>query len=300
MLRHDLITLRLFARACELRSLTRASEELNIAASAASRRLRLLEHEAATPLLKRRPHGVEPTPAGLAMLRYAREVLELGDRLAASLDEYRTGARGHVRVFASSSVLVQRLASDLSRFARDNPAIKIDLEERPSIGTIEGLVLKQADIGVIVKGVETEGLETFPYSSDRLSLVVPVAHPLASRASAAFDDILSEELVSLDSGTAVYRLVSRQAREAGRYLKIRVQVRSFEVMCQMIGQGLGIGILPEHAARPLAAALGLAILRLEEPWAERAFEICVRSVAALDAPARRLLEALQASDPGVA
>jgi DNA-binding transcriptional LysR family regulator len=132
-----------------------------------------------------------------------------------------------------------------------------------------------------------------------LSLVVPLAHPLASRAQVAFDDILSEELVSLDSGTAVHRLVSRQAREAGRYLKIRVQVRSFEVMCQMIGQGLGIGILPEHAARPLADALGLAILRLDEPWAERAFEICVRSVEALDAPARRLLEALQASDPGI-
>ncbi|MFV0297121.1 MAG: LysR family transcriptional regulator, partial [Hyphomicrobiaceae bacterium] len=112
MLRHDLFSLRLFARVCELRSLSRAAAELGIATSAASRRLSQLEHEAKTPLLKRRPHGVEPTAAGLVMLRYANEVIEQGERLEATMAEYRTGVRGHVRVFASSSILVQRLAAD--------------------------------------------------------------------------------------------------------------------------------------------------------------------------------------------
>ena len=44
-------------------------------------------------------------------------------------------------------------------------------------------------------------------------------------------------------------------------------------MCQMVAQGLGIGILPEAALRPLAEALGIALVRLDEPWAERDLDI---------------------------
>ena len=106
MLHHNLATLRLFVKACELKSLSRASEALNLAVSAASRRIQLLEHEAGTPLLKRRPHGIEPTPAGLLVLRYAHDMVYLGAQLEAALAEYRSGVRGHVRVYASSSALV--------------------------------------------------------------------------------------------------------------------------------------------------------------------------------------------------
>ena len=77
MLYHDLQTLRIFLAACELRSMSRAADRLNIALSAASRRVSLLGHQANTPLIVRRPHGIEPTAAGVTMMNYAREVLRL-------------------------------------------------------------------------------------------------------------------------------------------------------------------------------------------------------------------------------
>ena len=95
-------------------------------------------------------HGIEPTAAGLAMMRYARDVLQLGDKLSVSMEEHRMGTRGYVRVCASSSVLVQCLADDLSTFA-ENPDIKLDLEERPSASTIEAVRHKHADLGLIVR-----------------------------------------------------------------------------------------------------------------------------------------------------
>lgn len=296
MLYHDLQSLRLFLTACELRSMSKAAERLNIALSAVSRRLNLLEKEAGVVLINRRPHGIEPTAAGVTMMNYAREVLRLGDKLRGNLEEHQSGIRGYIRVSASSSVLVQRLARELSEFVRQNPEIKLDLEERPSISTIEAVLNKQADIGIIVRGSEAEGLTVIDYAGDRLVVALPAGHPLSSRDKLSFKEVLSEEFIGLETGTAVHRLLSSRASEMARSMKVRVQVRSFEVMAVMIGQGLGIGILPERAAQPLADAMGLKLVTLAEPWARREYAICVLSLDNLDAPSRRLIDFLVAPE----
>jgi DNA-binding transcriptional LysR family regulator len=292
MFRHDLQSLRIFLLACELRSMSKAAEQLNVALSAASRRVSLLEHEAGVALILRRPHGIEPTSAGITMMNYARDVLRLGQKLKGNLDEHRSGIRGYVRVSASSSVLVQRLAKDLSRFVEENPEIKLDLEERPSGATIDAVLHKQADIGIIVRGFEAEGLTVIDYAGDRLAVAVPKTHAFARRKQLSFADILDEDMVALEAGTAVHRLLSSRAAEIGRSLKVRVQVRSFEVMSLLIGQGLGIGILPERAIEPLAAAMGIKLINLVEPWARREYAICMLSLDDLDVPSRRLIDFL--------
>lgn len=273
-----------------MRSISKAAETLNIALSAASRRLRLLEQEAGTRLIVRRPYGVEATAAGVTMMNYARDVLTLGDKLQVNLNEHRSGIRGYVRISASSSVLVQRLARDLSRFVRANPQIKVDLEERPSEATVAAVLSKQADVGIIVREKQIEGdLQMVDYSGDHLAVAVPANHPLARRRELSFKDILGEDMISLEGGTATNRLLTDRARELGRPMKVRVHVRSFEVMCLMIKEGLGVGILPELAARPLSKALNITLMRLLEPWAQRQYAICVRSMEKLEPPSSRLV-----------
>lgn len=273
MLRHDLTSLRLFAAICETQSLSRAAERLNMALSAASRRLHQIEAEVSAPLVKRLPHGMEPTVAGLTMLRYAQTVLRLGDQLSSDIDDHRSGVSGRVRVFASSSALVECLAGDLAAFARRYPDVRIDLEERPSAETIQALKRRIADVGVIVRGAPVGDLVSYPYAADRLAVAVHRDHRLAHREAVKLAELLDEDFVALDAGSAVFRLVDQQVRALGRTLKLRVQVRSFEVMCQMAGHQLGIGILPEAALRPLAEALGIRLIGLDEPWAVRELDL---------------------------
>lgn len=295
MLRHDLQSLRIFLTACEMRSMSKAAEKWNVALSAASRRLSLLEQEVGTPLVVRRSHGIEPTAAGVTMMNYARDVLRLGDKLEINLDEHRLGIRGYVRVSASSSVLVQRLARDLSVFVRDNPEIRLDLQEQPSELTMTAVLNKKVDIGIIVRDVPVEGLNIIDYSGDRLAVALPKSHPLSRRPSLKFVEVLNEDMVALEGGTATHRLLSSRAGAAGRPMKVRVQVRSFEVMCLLIKQGLGIGILPELAAKPLTQALDIRVVRLDESWAWRDYAICVRASETLEAPDSRLIDFLTES-----
>lgn len=284
--------MQLFVAVCELNSLSRAAERLCIAPSAATRRIQLLEHDAHTPLLDRLPHGVQPTAAGQTFLRFAREILHLVDRADHLLNEYESGMRGYVRVASSSSVLLARLAFDLSRFATAHPDIKLDLDERDTEATLEMVRSKQADIGLVVSGAETQPLETFPFGGDRLVLGVPLSHPLARNDKLRFADFVAEDFVSLGHGTAVRRVLAEQARLLGAPLKVRVQAASFEAMALMASQGLGVGILPEPALRPVKEAYGLKGIEIDEPWAVRNFVLCVRAVPQLDPPAQRLLSFL--------
>jgi DNA-binding transcriptional LysR family regulator len=74
-------------------------------------------------------------------------------------------------------------------------------------------------------------------------------------------------------------------------------VHSFAALCKMIEAGLGIGILPEGAAKPFVAAKQLRIVRLADAWAWRRMSICVRDYDALPAIARRLVDHLRRTKP---
>ena len=292
MLHHDLQTLRLFVALCELRNLSRAAARFNLALSAASRRIKLFEAEAGTPLIKRLPHGLEPTPAGITALRYAEQVLRLSDQFEAASRDHRLGMRGRVRVSASSSALVQRLAADLAAFARQAPDISIELEERPSQETLEALSKNMADLGVVVRSAPQSQYVTIPYAEDRLVVAVPKGHWLAHAERVWFRDLLEDDFVALEGGTAIDRLLAEQARLLGRPFRRKVQVRTFETVCQMVAQGLGTGILPEAALRPFAEVLGLKILHLEDPWAVRHLDLCWYAGHEPEAPTQKLIDAL--------
>jgi DNA-binding transcriptional LysR family regulator len=63
-------------------------------------------------------------------------------------------------------------------------------------------------------------------------------------------------------------------------------------MSLMASKGLGIGILPEAAVKPLEISLNLKLIEIPEPWSKREYAICVRSLHELDSASRRLLSFL--------
>ena len=71
-----------------------------------------------TPLLYRHTRGVDLTPAGESLLHHARSVLFSLEKMQGELSEYADGVRGHVRMHANISAIVQFLPEDLGAFTR--------------------------------------------------------------------------------------------------------------------------------------------------------------------------------------
>src|SRR5882762_831776 len=95
---YDLVSLKLFVAVAECANVTRAAERGHLAVSTVSKRIRELENLAGTSLLQRYPRGVGLTPAGQSLLRHARQMLQMVDRMDAELAEFARGVKGHIRL----------------------------------------------------------------------------------------------------------------------------------------------------------------------------------------------------------
>jgi DNA-binding transcriptional LysR family regulator len=254
-----------------------------------------LEADIGTPLLRRGQRGVQPTPAGTALLAHAREVLFTMDRIAGDIAAFAGGVKGQVRLVATASAIAESLLDDLASFMRE-PAhrhIRVDVEERLSHELLRQLREGRASLGVCWDRADFEGLEQRPYRRDRLALAVHREHALARRRSLRFEQTLAHEHVGLPASSAVHAMLQRAAARAGQTISYRVIVSNFDSALRVVAANLAISVVPMEVGAPHAAALGIRMIPLANEWAERRFAVCFHE-ASLQPAARRMVEHLVA------
>ncbi|WP_027797124.1 LysR family transcriptional regulator [Paraburkholderia acidipaludis] len=280
----DLQSLRVFLMVAEQGSLTKAAERGHLTLSAVSKRIAELESVTDCALLIRRPRGIELTAAGRGLVEHASRVLDQVNSMASEMSDYAIGVRGHVRLWANTSAVVQFLPGDLAGFLGANRSIRISLEERLSGDIVEAVKSGKADLGIFADNVPSYGIARRLYRRDELVLLVPQSHPLAREEQVDFAQTLEEDYVGLNTGSSLFARLTDAAFEAGRPLKLRIQVSSFDGICRMIESGLGIGILPREAVRQELLVSRLGMVRLTDAWASRTLWISANdsSLSALE------------------
>lgn len=288
----DLNDLRLFVATAELGSLTRAAQRQHLSLAAASARIKALEAQAGLPLLAREARGVRLLPAGDAFLHHARLLLRQVDGLRADLLAYGGGLRGHLRVFANTTAVADFLPELLPGFLKAHPRINVELQERPNPQIPRGVRDGRADIGIVAGPVDTQGLRSIHFSTDRLVLATPRRHRLARRKSVAFAETLEEDAIGLTEGSTLQMFLAQITEGLGRPQRLRIQLGNFDAMCRMIGAGVGIGVVPESAARRNAESMRLALVELTDDWRVRERRVLVREAERLPEYAQALVDTL--------
>ncbi|MGE4242826.1 LysR substrate-binding domain-containing protein [Ramlibacter sp.] len=294
----DMTDLRLFVLAAEEGNLTRAAGRQHISLAAASARIKSLEAQAGLPLLYREARGVRLTPPGEAFAHHARELLRQADHLRRDLHDYGGGLRGHLRVFANTTAVSGFLPEILPAYLAANPRVNVDLQEKPNAEIARGVLEGRCDLGIVSTSVDTMGLEAIHFSTDRLVLVMPRRHRFARRRQIAFVETLDEDMVGMHDGSTLQSFLHEQAEALGRSMKMRIQISSFDAVCRIIGAGVGIGVVPESAARRNLAAMNLAQVELADAWRVRERYILMRDREELPAYAQALVDVLCAHHRG--
>jgi DNA-binding transcriptional LysR family regulator len=294
--RVDLTTLRLFIAICEEQNLTRAANREGIAASAVSKRMNDFELAFGVTLFKRLAKGMALTPAGEALLHHARLTLLNVEKIAVELSEYSQGVRGHVRMLANLSAIVQFLPEDLSAFFAAHELLRVDLQECPSGKVISGIEEGAAEIGICSAEVETRALEAFHYRYDHLVLVMRPDHPLAGRDGLLFTDTLDFDHIGLHTASSIYLRAQLAATEVGKPMRLRINVPGFDAVCRMVQANMGIGLIPDRAFEVVGAGMGLCAVPLRDDWARRELRIVVRDEAQLSSTGRLVLNHLRGAE----
>lgn len=293
--RIDLTTLRLFMAVCEEQNLTRAAHREGIAASAVSKRMNDFELAFGVTLFKRLSKGMALTPAGEALLHHARVTLLNVEKIAVELSEYSHGVRGHVRMLANLSAIVQFLPEDLRAFFSAHGLLRVDLQERPSGQVVRGIEEGAAEIGICSGEAETRALEAFHYRYDHLSVVVRSDHALADHVEILFADTLDYDHIGLHAASSIYLRSQYAASQAGKSMRLRINVPGFDAVCRMVQADMGIGLIPDRAFEVIGAGMGLRAIPLRDDWARRELKIVVRDAAQLTSTGRLVLDHLRAA-----
>lgn len=249
----DLKQIEYFVRVAELGSFTRASITLDVAQSALSRHVRLLETELRQNLLIRNGRGVTPTEAGKILIEHGRGVLHQIDRLREELARERGGLVGKVALGLPPS-LSKVLAVPLMRAFRSVlPDAVISIGEGLSLSMQEELVNGRLDVALLYDAAPSPDIELKPVISQALYLVqsrhqAPTVGPISLRE-------LADMPLIIPSRPNVIRMhVETELANHGLRPLIAMEVDAISAILDLIAEGAGNGVLPTSSVHAFGRA----------------------------------------------
>lgn len=282
----DSVTARLILLLAETGSIGRAAEREGIATSAVSRRVSDLESRLGVVLFDRSAQGVKLTSAGAAYAEGCRIVLRAIADLDAVMADYGSGLRGSLRLACTSSALTGRLPELLALYSSKHAGIVLDIQEMGAAKGLLALDEGRADIAIVSDNYDFTRFETKAFEDDRIWVLAPPDHVLASqldpRKDIAFDRVLDHDVVGVHHSGSLDRLLGDAARKAGKPLVEPVRVESFPALVRMVEAGFGIGFLRSTSLH-LLAGTDLVCAPLSEPWALRQLLVARRKSSPLSA-----------------
>lgn len=267
--RYDFVSLRLFVAVVEAGSLTAGAKAFSLSLPAVSKRISELEASVGVRLLDRSKRGIVPSAAGHTLYQRALQVnVEVG-QLSLAMSDFRRGIQAHIRVWANTSAVTGFVPELLSGFLATRPEAAIDLEEANTEPVIRAVESGAADLGIFAANVSSGSLQTAVCDVDNLVIIAPRAHPLAKHREVSFKETLAYDFVGPSRESALMRQMNAATAQLGQDLMVRVQVRSFDAICQMVAMGLGVALLPQSAARAHSKSMPLTLISLSDSWAAR-------------------------------
>ncbi|AGW95106.1 LysR family transcriptional regulator [Cupriavidus sp. DF5525] len=301
-MRYELTDLRLFQAIADAQSLSGGALATHITASAASYRLKNLEHAMGTPLFVRSARGMEMTPAGETLLVHVRELLLGVERMHGEVGRFSAGLKGNIRLLANSSSLNGFIIPSVSRFLLANPDVNIDLEERASQSILTAVAAHEADVGILAGDYQSTGdtanVRSVRYARDELILAVAADHPLAREPEVRFGAALAFDFVCMSRTSSNFLFLRDMAQRAGKSPNVRLHAHSFDAVLSLAEAGVGVALVPRSVAAQALREARVVGVRLAEPWALRELNLIVRADGKLPAFAEAFAQFLL-NDPRV-
>jgi DNA-binding transcriptional LysR family regulator len=123
-----LLSMRIFCTVADLRSFTAAADRLDLAHSAVSKHVAMLERRLSARLLNRTSRHVSLTEVGAAYLEQARRILESVDEVEAGIRTTAVKPSGLLKISAPPWLANSEFVSLLADYRRAYPDVDIDID----------------------------------------------------------------------------------------------------------------------------------------------------------------------------
>jgi DNA-binding transcriptional LysR family regulator len=257
------------------RNLSRAAEALHVTQPALTTRIQLLEQELGASLFERSRRGMRLTDAGLAFLPYAERAVEALEAGRGLISEMARGTSGRLTIGTAPAVGAYVLPGLLARYVERFAGVRLVVRTGHSEEIVELVAGGELDVGLI-REIHHPGVTVKPLYEDELLLVVPRAHEFARLGRIDVSELADVTLVLFDRTSSYYDLTNSLFRAAGVAPRSVIELDNIEAAKRVVGQGLGVALLPATAVASDIARGTLRVIHVEGAGPTRRRIIAVR------------------------
>ncbi len=222
-----------------------AADKLNVAPSAVSRQISLLEEELATTLIERHRKGVRPTEAGELVLRYYREALSHEEECVSRLRALQGLRRGHIDLVVGEGFVGDLMSGPLPEFNHLYPELTVSVSMAGTNEVIRQVEEDEAHIGLAFHPPDHPGIRSQVVSCQPLCVIVPPDHPLmALKRPVSVGEAVQYPLALQESHFGIRQLLAIvEFKERIRFTPT-VTSNSIAVLKNFVRSGMGVTFLP--------------------------------------------------------
>lgn len=261
-------------------SIRKAADRLNVAASAINRQILSLEQELETPLFERMPGGLRLTATGEILIAHVRETMREHQRTLGRMAELKGLMRGEVLI-ATMGGLAGVLAEVIADFRRQHARVKIVARVLTGDEIMKAVLGGEAELGLAYDLPANPRLFRAAEWRHPIGAVFAPDHPLASRLSLRFADILPYPLVMAERGMALRDAVDLQVPPNVEYSPA-VETNLLELMKLAARDNPCVTFMSLIEVDREVRAGELAFVPLAGPKAEQSVSLVHRASGSLD------------------
>lgn len=239
--------LRTFCTVVEEKSFHKAANRLYMAQASVSQQIASLEKYYAVLLFIRNGRFFSITPEGLALYKWATEILSLIDVIPEKLKELSWQSEGKLVIGASTLAGNYILPPVLKKFNERYPNIKLSVQTGCGNEIIDQVRNGTIDLAIVGKNlhwVNDPKMNFHPVAIDTLSLVVPKDHPWSKR-EMVYPSELTEAYTFIHSrpGSAMRSMVEHYLKQEDVLPKSIIEMSNHETIKRAVEEGLGISLI---------------------------------------------------------
>lgn len=232
-------------------SFSEAARVLSISQPAVTMQIQALEADIDATLLDRGYRRVSLTEAGHVLLPYARKVIAELEQARQSIDLLSDVVSGRLTIAASTTPGAYLLPRVLGSFLHLNAEVGVTLRVYDSAEVVEHVESGEADLGMT--GAEVHGARVLyeRLGTDRLALICPARHELASQEQVTFAQVAEEPFIVREGGSGTRMAAEAAIRKSGVDpidLNVVMELGTNEAIVSAVEGGMGLGIVSTQVA----------------------------------------------------
>ena len=222
-------------------SIRKASEDMNITASALNRRIQGFEQEFGSAIFERLPRGMRLNPAGELLMQHILSQRTDLARVLSQVADLTGERRGHVSIACSQALLPYFLPQQIAAYRAEHPGVTFTVNVRDREQAESDLAAFRCDLALVFEPVHMVEFEVMHALPQVVHAVFRSDNTLARKSELRLRDCMSQKLVLPSSQCGVRHLLELAAARKGYLLTPVVETESFELIRHFVSHENAVG-----------------------------------------------------------